>query len=34
MYILFWKKTKVFVKLFIENKEIDRTGAGCKNEFF
>ena len=37
-YILFRKKTKVLVcdslKLFIENKEIDRIGAGCKNESF
>jgi len=37
-YILFRKKTKVLVgdsfKLFIENKEINRIGAGCKNESF
>ena len=36
--ILFRKKTKVLVcdslKLLIENKEIDRIGAGCKNESF
>ena len=37
-YILFRKKTKVLVcdslKLFIKIKEIDRIGAGCKNESF
>ena len=37
-YILFRKKIKVLVgesrKLYIENKEINRIGAGCKNESF
>ena len=37
-YVLFKKKTKFLIgdllKLFIENKEIDITGSGCKNESF